>query len=120
MREIKKLLLPNTEINRTIFAKFYRMPSRIIARSIAHIRDSVSVATVSSYSTTFKFKKTFMWIANSEHEIGLVFVCVCVCVCVLPKIAILNIDQEDGSTVNCSITKTSFTIQLAKVSSSTR
>ena len=78
VREIKKLLLPNTEINRTIFAKFYRMPSRIIARSIAHIRDSVSVATVSSYSTTFKFKKTFMWIANSEHEIGLVFVCVCV------------------------------------------
>jgi hypothetical protein len=98
------------------------MSHRITARRIAHVRVPVNVATHSK-SPTIEFDKTLVQIVISEHENDM-FVCVCVCVCVcvrvVPKLTILNIDQEDGNTMNCSLIKISFTIQLAKVSYSTR
>jgi hypothetical protein len=104
VRQIKKLSLPNSKINTIYFAQFFRKPGRIIARRTAHITDPINVGT-DSKSPTFNFDKTFVWIAISEHENYLLFVCVYLCACVLPKIAILNIDQKDGSTINCSLIK---------------
>jgi len=49
----------------------------VIARRIANVTDSVNVAT-DSKSPTFNFDKTFVCIANSEHEIDLLYLCVCV------------------------------------------
>jgi len=42
----------------------------------------------------------------------IVVLCVCVCACILPKIAILNIDKEDGCTMSCSLIKLPFKIQF--------